>query len=48
MGCGCGQTKEERQAAMTERLQRRAEARAARQAEIQARQASAKQQTATK
>lgn len=46
MGCGCGKTKEERQAEMTVRLQRRAEARAARQAEISVRQATAKQATA--
>lgn len=48
MGCGCGKSKEERQAEMTARLERRAEARAARLAEIAARQANAQQQTAAK
>lgn len=43
MGCGCGKSKEERQAEMTQRLERRAAAREARKAEIAARQASAQQ-----
>lgn len=37
MGCGCGKTKEERQAAMNARLERRAAAREARRLEVAAR-----------
>lgn len=37
MACGCGKTKEEKQADMQARLERRAAARAARQTEVAAR-----------